>query len=114
MYKRHPRNNYVFDKNGVKRAGYNTELVPIERKKESATDKDRENRSRVLRQIEEAVSKGENLDKVVEKLANNDEITKQFEYLTRNGLDLRRIFKSWYESSQKSKDIKVNPFWGER
>ena len=111
MYKSHPRNNFIFDKSGRKRPGYNAGFIIPEQKRMSATDTDRKNRSRVLRQIEEAVSKGEDLDKVVERLASDNEINKQFEYLTRNGLDLKGIFKSWYESSQKNKD-EVNPYLG--
>lgn len=105
------RNNYVFDKNEIKRPGYNTGLVKVEQKRESPAENDRKNRLNILKQIEKAINEGKTLDDVLEILATNEEINNQFRYLTKNGIDLKNVFKAWYEASQRNKDRKYNIFF---
>lgn len=101
---------------GGRRAGMFSDY-PINRKKEeNPADRDKENRINVIRQIEKYISEGKTLDETLDILCpkNNEnkyietEYTKQFEYLTKNGLDLRNIFKSWYESYQKRFKRSIN------
>lgn len=109
MYKR-PKNNFNFDKNGERRPGYNSQIVKIERPKDSPTENDSQNRANVLKQIEDGLSAGKSMDEILDVLCDNEEINKQFNYLKIHGLDLRKIFASWYESKQKNKNVKGNIF----
>ncbi len=110
MYSKHPRNNFIFDRKGMKRPGYNVSFVKIERAKENVTENDTQNRLHVVEEIEKGIREGKSMDEILDALCSDEEINKQFDYLKRNGLNLRTIFASWYESKQKNKNAKGNKF----
>ncbi len=106
------KNNYAFNKSGFYRAGRITSSINVPIKAEDPSKNDRENRNNVLKSIEEYISKGKTLDEALEILSSDEVIKKQFEYLKRNGLDLRNTFKSWYESYKKSLKKPINWYTG--
>ncbi len=94
--------NYAIDKNGRYIPGSSNNFSVIE-KNENPADKDTDNRKRVLKSIEEHIKNGKTLEEAAEIISSNEEIKKQFEYLTRVGIELSKTFESWYTGFQKSK-----------
>ena len=78
--------------------------VDYERKKtEKQHYEDSINRKRVLNEIEERC-KNENLDEILNDIAQRSEIREQFGYLLKIGItDLSSIFKNWYQSYENNK-----------
>ena len=88
---------------------YNTIAKP-----KNEPSKDTEIRLRVRTEIDERCSKGENIDEVVQEIAEREEIKENFSYWTKNGItDIGKKIKEMYESYKKS-ESKKNGFRMER
>ena len=108
--KRAGRSPQSFDSHGDYRGGIFTNFVVPVKKLEPSEDA--KNRGNVVKKIEEAIEAGRKLEDIVSELAENEEICKQFDYLTRNGLDLQKIFTSWYQGNLKNKSRNNNIAFG--
>ena len=71
-------------------------------KEDGPAKKDKENRNYVLQTIVKHMRNGGNLDDILDSLCSDEEINKQFEYLKRNGIEIRTTFASWYKSYEKT------------
>lgn len=106
----------MYKSGGGRRPGMFSDYPVKKMQEENPADKDKENRLNVIKQIEKYISEGKTFDEALNILCpKNDEnkyiktkYTEQFEYLMRNGLDLRNTFKSWYESYQKNLKRRIN------
>lgn len=61
---------------------------------------DTKNRDYVVREEIKYIKEGLSEEKALEKLMN-DKIVKEFEYLKKNGLDIRNCFKNWINAEIK-------------
>ncbi len=117
MNKRNMKNDLnTYKIGGGRRAGIFSDYPLKREKEENPADKDKENRTKVIKQIEKYISEGKTLDEALDCICPkneedeyiNTEYAMPFEYLTKNGLDIRNIFKSWYESYQKRLNRPIN------
>ena len=66
---------------------------------------DTKNRKMILDEIEDRISKGENLDEITTDIAGRQEVKEQFSYFLDHGIkDLPKIFKGWYEAKERNKE----------
>ena len=99
------QNSDFFNKIGKRRPVVYVNKARVEIERENPAAKDTENRSKILREIEERCNNGETLDVVVAEIANREEVKTQFDYFAKNGIvDLTTIFRNWYESYARNKD----------
>lgn len=100
------RNPYYFGKNGNRRPGCFSNIY-ISSAKEKAKEKsdDYINRQKILDEIETRCEKNnENLDDVVDEIAQREEVKEQFNYFAKNGItDISSIFKNWYNGRVREK-----------
>ena len=54
------------------------------------------NRDYVVRTVVSYINKGISMEKALDKIMEDD-IVKEFEYLTKNGLDMKKCFRDWVE-----------------
>lgn len=66
-----------------------------EQRKNQQTDGD--NRRYIISLIQKNIEQGKTMDEAVE-IALKDDVAKKFEYLTKNGLDIKQCFKNWAEA----------------
>lgn len=111
MRKSIQNNLKIYTKGGNRRAGMFSDFDVKKLHEENPADKDKRNRHNVRMKIQKFIDGGKTLDEAVEILSKDEEILKQFEYLTKNGLNLATIFKTWYKphinNSSKTCDIEV-------
>ena len=102
MKERFPRNNLAYSKSGKLRSGgIISKNIHITPDKNNVTDRDTQNRNNVLARMLNYVYEGGNIDDILDILSNDKEINMQFEYLKKNGVNLRNAFESWYKSYVK-------------
>lgn len=75
----------------------------LRRKNGNPKTKDTENREYVQNKIIEYIEKGLSKEKAIEEIMK-DPIVKEFEYLTKNGLDIRICFKNWLDARMNPRD----------
>ncbi len=103
--KRFEKNLKMYTSNGRRRAGMFSDIRIKNVNEKHPADSDTENRKRILDEITERVSNGEDIDKVVGEIASKDEIKQQFDYYIKHGIkDLSGIFKSWYERREHNRE----------
>ena len=89
-----------------------TQMKFFEDKKPAEASEDSKNRKRILDEIQKRCDKSnENLDEVVNEIAQRSEVKEQFHYYAKNGItDLAPIFKNWYEAHKRNreKNAKLN------
>jgi len=75
-------------------------------KYENKTSDDTKIRHAVIKEMEERINNGEELDTIAEEIASRPEIAEQFSYYAKNGIKtpLSTFFKNWYLGKQKNKD----------
>lgn len=64
--------------------------------------KDTENRQYVINKVKKYIIQGKNIEEAIELIMQED-IINSFEYLTKNGLDIRTCIKNWVTSNMNSK-----------
>ena len=98
------KNSTFYDRNGGRRPGVFVSNINVHLK-DNVTDEDSNNREKVLMEIKERCSLGEELNIVVSEIAERKEIKQQFKYFIKNGIiDLASIFKNWYEAAERNKE----------
>ena len=103
MKERFKTNNSTYNKSGnLREGGIISKGIHIAPKIEHPAENDSQNRKKVLKTIVKHMDNGGNLDDILDLLCSDEEINKQFEYLKRNGIDMRSTFASWYKSYRKS------------
>lgn len=76
--------------------GINTRLAfrDVNDRESKIYSKDTQNRDYVVRTITSYVKNGLELEQALDKIMKDD-IVKEFEYLRKNGIDIRTCFKNW-------------------
>ncbi len=65
-------------------------------KSQKGIDRDSHNRQYIATKIKQYISEGIKEDEAIEKVIQEEkEVVDQFNYLTKNGLDIRKIFSNW-------------------
>ena len=72
----------------------------IRKKQKIEVSNDTQNRNYVVRAGVEYIKAGLSEEETLDKLMNDD-IVKEFEYLKKNGLDIRNCFKNWIKAAMK-------------
>ena len=106
-YNMYPRK---FDSNGSYRPGSQTNIY-IPTKGSSKQSQDTLNRINVINQIKKYLKEGKTLEEATTVLASNEEIKKQFEYLSKIGIDLNTLFQNWYNSREKGRQRQGRDRW---
>ena len=101
MANRFIRNSYAFDKNDRRRKGFISDSFYTNQEYDDPAKKDRENRKEVIDRIENLISEGCLIEDAVLQVYSDETIRKNFEYLEKRGIDLKKIFGSWYEGHIK-------------
>ncbi len=110
-YSKGKYNNYAYDKNKKLRddafeRNYRLDNKPVEMSDDTKV------RHAILKNIELRISKGEELDNIVEDIASVKEVQEHFSYFEKNGITkpLSEFFKDWYLHKVKNKSIvdKIN------
>lgn len=81
-------------------------FIEIEKRRESLQNEDQENRRYVRNKIKQYIELGMQQKEIVEKILN-DSIMEKFEYLTRNGLDIKLCVTDWVQSTVKRQNVKT-------
>ncbi len=76
---------------------YVSPIPEIEESVLKSRELDNKYRKIVISTIDKNVKEGKDIERVIRGVANNPRIKKHFEYLTKNGINLENIFKSWYD-----------------
>ncbi len=99
---RYNRYSKSINKNGTYRPGSSSNMY-IRDNKTSPESQDTVNRRNVISKIEEGLKTDKTLEEITTILASDEEIKKQFDYLTKAGIDLKTVFQNWYNSLKKRK-----------
>lgn len=103
-----PNLNLYTNGNNRRDGGIISRTMSSHKKTTHPADLDKENRQNIIKRIKEHLDEGGDLDIILDNLCEDKEINEQFGYLKRNGLNLRDLFKSWYESYEKASKRKQN------
>lgn len=91
----------IYNNAGKRRAGL---FSPREKvNQHHPADKDKENRAKVLEQLQNYLDEGKQLKEATSILASNEDIREQFKYLIDAGLNLEAAFEAWYTSRENTK-----------
>lgn len=100
MDKRYINLNKIYDKNGRRRPDVISNAISIKRENNNPADKDSENRSHVVDEIERLVKEGIIVEDACKSLV--DKYKDNFKYLPER--DLAQIFAGWYNGRIKNRD----------
>ncbi len=65
-------------------------------KHQKGLDKDTHNRNYIVTKIRQYIAEGMKKEKAVERVIEEEkEVVEEFDYLTKNGLDIRVVFSNW-------------------
>ena len=87
--------NFIPGLTAQKTQQYIIEKDRYEQRKNQQTDGDY--RRYITSLIQKNIEQGKTMDEAVE-IALKDDVAKKFEYLTKNGLDIKQCFKNWAEA----------------
>lgn len=76
------------------------------RRTESSINQDEKVRRYVRRKMEEYVGEGHSKEEVIDLVMQQKEIVQHFSYYTKNGIDIRKIFRKWLEEPEHSNEGK--------
>ena len=110
-YRRFSRNPQIFNKSGRMRPGVITRTMPQESPNEDPSKLDREKRTLVVNKIIELLVNEKNLtlEEACRKIAENEDITKEFNYIfgtERSEEQIKKIagtYASWYNGRVRQK-----------
>ena len=81
--------------------GLTAHKIQADIKPKNKVSNDTQNRDYVARTGEKYIKEGLSEEEAIDKLMN-DKIVKEFEYLTKNGLDIRNCFKNWIDKEMRT------------
>jgi len=67
---------------------------------------DAQNRSYVLSKISRYIKNGMSKNEAIDLIMQDEDILIKFEYLTKNGLDLRTCFTNWISSIERTEEYR--------
>lgn len=75
--------------------GITNEIYQKEKKKRLNPNSDTENRKRVMERIAKYRKKGVSQEEAIDLIMQDKEVLEQFNYLTKNGLDMKQCILNW-------------------
>ena len=81
-------------------------FIEREEKRKRLPNEDQANRQYVQNKIKQYIEQGMQQKEIVERILN-DSIMEKFEYLTRNGLDIKLCVTDWVQSAVKRYNVKT-------
>ena len=102
-------NNRWYDKTRHLRRDAFIQNYPLLKEKVEKSD-DTKMRLSIMKEIEEEVAKGRDIDSIVEEIASREEVKEAFSYYAKNGITrpLSEIIKGWYTSKQNNRNNEFN------
>ncbi len=85
---------------------YAAKSIMGQKNMQKSPNEDQENRRYVQNKIKQYIEQGMQQKEIVEKILN-DSIMEKFEYLTRNGLDIKLCVTDWVQSAVKRQNVKT-------
>ena len=103
--------NFIPGLTAQKTQQYIIEKDRYEQRKNQQTDGDY--RRYIISLIQKNIEQGKTMDEAIE-IALKDDVAKKFEYLKKNGLDIKQCFKNWAEAYIKNRKKPYRNFEIER